>query len=398
MLERMTGTIQPYAWGSVTFIPELLGQQPTGDPQAELWLGAHHSAPAEVGGRPLDQLIEEDPVGVVGQVAVDEFGPQLPFLMKVLAAAKPLSLQAHPSRQQAEAGFAKENEAGLAPDAKVRLYRDDWPKPEALCALMDSEALCGFRDPEDTYELFDRLGSGDAMALVAPLVDDKVDAAERIERVFSAILWLTEEQLAMVDEVVAAVEDVSEVSGDDAFAKFAQTARELGEAYPRDPGVLAALLMNRVALRPYEAIFLPDGNLHAYLYGGGIEIMANSNNVLRGGLTPKHVDVDELLAILDFTPGFAGLVPQIEVAPQVWRYRTAAPEFALWRAEPRDSTVDVPGSAGGRALLVTDGSLTLTSGSGELQLKRGQAAFASAGEVVRATGRGTLFIGGPGLV
>ncbi len=405
MIERMTGTIQPYAWGSPTFIPQLLGAEPTGAPQAELWLGAHHSAPSLVGGRPLDQLVAEDASGVVGQASVDEFGAQLPFLMKVLAADKPLSLQAHPSREQAEAGFARENEAGVPADARDRLYSDDWPKPEALCALMDTEALCGFRDPEDTYELFDRLGSGDAMALIGPLVDASLDPAERIREVFQVILRLPEDQLDVVDEVVAAAEDVSDVSGDDAFATFAQTARELGDAYPRDPGVLAALLMNRISLRPDEAVFLPAGNLHAYLHGGGVEIMANSNNVLRGGLTPKHVDVDELLSILDFTPGFAGLVPQVEESPGVWRYDTPAPEFALWRAELTTPATlpepvegpELPGSDLGRVLLVTNGELTLSSESGELDLVRGQSAFATAGEAVRVRGRGTLFVGGPGV-
>jgi len=404
VIARMTGTIQPYAWGSPTFIPTLLGTEPTGAPQAELWLGAHHSAPSLVGDRPLDELISADATGVVGAAPVAEFGAQLPFLMKVLAAAQPLSLQAHPSRAQAEAGFARENEAGVARDAKDRLYKDDWPKPEALCALMDSEALCGFRDPEDTYELFDRLGSGDAMELVAPLADSSVPAADRVGRVFSAILRLQPDELGVVDEVVAAAEDVSDVSGDDAFATFAQTARELGDAYPRDPGVLAALLMNRIALRPNDAVFLPAGNLHAYLHGGGVEIMANSDNVLRGGLTPKHVDVNELLSILDFTPGFAGLVPQVEVSPGVFRYDTPAPEFALWRIEltPPPEPVEglegleLPGSDLGRVMLVTNGQVTVTSASGELGLERGQSAFATAGEAVRVRGLGTLFVGGPG--
>lgn len=395
----MTGTIKPYAWGSTTFIPALLGEKPTGEPQAELWLGAHPSAPAQVGGRPLDEMVAEDPAAVVGQASADAFGPKLSFLLKVLAAGQPLSLQAHPSREQAEAGFARENEAGLPSDAKNRLYGDDWPKPEALCALVDSEALFGFRDPEDTYELFDRLGSGEAMALIGPLADRSQDPAGRIRQVFSAFLGLADDQLTVVDEVVAAAEDVSGVSGDSDFATFARTARELGEAFPRDPGVLAALLMNRITLHPDEAVSLGPGNLHAYLSGAGIEIMANSDNVLRGGLTAKHIDVAELLSIVDFTPGFAGLVPQVEESPQVWRYRTPAPEFALWRAEPRDTTVDLPASEVGRVLLVTDGALTLTSApeSGEVRLERGQAAFASAGTIVRVSGHGTLFVGGPGV-
>lgn len=169
MPELLTGIRQPYAWGSRTFIPELLGEQPTDEPQAELWLGAHASASATVGGRPLIEVITEDPAGVVGPAVVEEFGDGLPFLLKVLAAARPLSLQAHPSREQAEQGFAREQQAGVAADGADRLYKDAWPKPEMLCALQDSEALCGFRDPAETHALLAALGVPEDMALVATL-------------------------------------------------------------------------------------------------------------------------------------------------------------------------------------------------------------------------------------
>src|SRR3712207_457392 len=152
----MTGTRQPYAWGSTTFIPELLGEKPTGEPQAELWLGAHASASAHVEDRSLEDVIAEDPTGVVGSASVQAFGAGLPFLVKVLAAGKPLSLQAHPSRQEAEEGFAREEAAGIPIDAGHRLYKDDWPKPELLCALVDSEALCGFQEPGESHQLFER--------------------------------------------------------------------------------------------------------------------------------------------------------------------------------------------------------------------------------------------------
>ncbi|HEX8510284.1 MAG TPA: type I phosphomannose isomerase catalytic subunit, partial [Propionibacteriaceae bacterium] len=157
-MQRIEGTIQPYAWGSHTFIPELLGTEPTGEPQAELWLGAHSSSPAQVGGRGLDELVAADPDTFVGSASVAQFGPVLPYLLKVLAAAEPLSLQAHPSRAQAEAGFAAENAAGLALDAPDRTYRDNWPKPEMLCALGQADVLCGFREPASTYALFAELG------------------------------------------------------------------------------------------------------------------------------------------------------------------------------------------------------------------------------------------------
>lgn len=393
MVQLMTGAIQPYAWGSLTFIPELLGQQPTDEPQAELWLGAHASASAMVDGRRLDEVIADDPTGVVGAAAVEEFGAKLPFLLKVLGIAKPLSLQAHPSREQAESGYARENAAGIALDAKDRLYKDDWPKPEMVCALVDSEALCGFRDPLETYDLFGQLGVASATELVGPLADMAVPADQRLASVFESLLR-GEEGTAAVSEVVAAAQGL-EVEG--ALGLFARTARELGEHYPDDSGVLAALLMNRIAVKPNQAVFLPAGNLHAYLRGGGVEIMANSDNVMRGGLTPKHVDVDGLLAILDFNPGFPGFIEPVEETPGCWRYPTPAPEFALWRLEPRESVVSVPAVDSGRALLVTDGSVVVEGGESDLPLERGQAAFARAGEQLMVSGRGTVFVAGPGV-
>jgi mannose-6-phosphate isomerase len=386
----MTGTIQPYAWGSTTFLPELLGEEPTGEPQAELWLGAHASASATVGGRPLDEVIAEDPEGVVGAAAVKAFGTGLPFLLKVLAAGKPLSLQAHPSREQAEKGFQREQEAGIPLDAGHRLYKDDWPKPEMLCALVDSEVLCGFRDPGESYRLFERLGVADALDLVAPLAEADQPANERLATVFERLLRLEGDERSVVRAVVGAAAPVDE---DGELGLFARTARELGEHFEDDPGILAALLMNRIALQPGQAVFLADGNLHAYLDGAGVEIMANSDNVMRGGLTSKHVDADELLAILDFTPGFPGLVDPVEETPGCWRYPTPAPEFALWRLEPRDSPVDVPTSSLGRVLLVAEGSVTIDG----VALERGQAAFARAGEELELSGSGTVFVGGPGL-
>jgi mannose-6-phosphate isomerase len=390
VVERMTGVIKPYAWGSTTFIPELLGEEPTGEPRAELWLGAHATSSATVDGRSLDDVIAEDPAAVVGAAAVKEFGTGLPFLLKVLAAAKPLSLQAHPSRQQAEEGFRREEEAGIPLDAGHRLYKEDWPKPEMLCALVDSEALCGFRDPDESYRLFQRLGVPEALELVAPLRQADRPPAERLAAVFERVLRLEGDERSAVHAVVAAAAPVDE---DGEFGLFARTARELGEHFEDDPGILAALLMNRVALQPGQGVFLPAGNLHAYLNGAGVEIMANSDNVMRGGLTSKHVDADELLAILDFTPGFPGVVDPVEESPGLWRYRTPAPEFALWRLEPRDSPVEVPASSFARVLLVVDGAVTI----GGLVRQRGQAAFARAGEQLEVTGRGTVFVAGPGL-
>lgn len=396
-MKRMVGKIQPYAWGSKDFIPGLLGTEPSGDPQAELWLGAHPLAPSLVGGVPLDHLVDADPAGVVGTHAVAAFGPRLPYLLKVLAAAQPLSLQAHPSRAQAEAGFAREQAAGVPRDAPKRVYRDDWPKPEALCALGEVHLLCGFRDPVQTFALFERLGAPSALALVEPL---RMESPGALAEVFGQLLRRSD---IGRDAVVQVTDAASRVDHDGALGEFARTARELSEFYPGDAGVLAALLMNRVRLSKDEAVFLPAGNLHSYLHGNGVEIMANSDNVLRGGLTSKRVDVDELLSVLDFTPGFAGLVQAVEEAPGVWAYQTSAPEFTLWRLEVRSDTrpggpLRVPGYETGRVLLVTDGAVTVKVGTGELTLGRGQAAFVTAAdENADVTGRGTVFVAGPGV-
>jgi mannose-6-phosphate isomerase len=393
-MRRLTGLIQPYAWGSRTSIPELLGVEPTGEPQAELWFGAHPLAPSTVDGEPLDKVVAQDPVGVVGRASVEAFGPRLPFLLKVIAAAQPLSLQAHPSREQAEAGYAREQAAGVPRDAPHRTYRDSWPKPELLCALVETEALCGFREPRETYRLFEKLGVPSALELVTPLASDGVPAAEGLRVVFSRLLGLTPDEASVISEVAQAAEAAK---GSDDLASFARTAWELNAYYPGDPGVLAALLMNRITLRPGDALFMPPGNLHAYLRGGGVEIMANSDNVMRGGLTPKYVNVDELLAILDFTPGLRGLITPVEESRGVWRYPTAAPEFALWRIEPEGEPGAVPAPRSGRVLLVTAGELTATSGTATLDLVSGQSALLTAGEEVVLTGRGTAFVGGAGI-
>nr|WP_232530764.1 mannose-6-phosphate isomerase, class I [Microlunatus antarcticus] len=393
---RMEGVVQPYAWGSKTFIPELLGTEPTDEPQAELWLGGHPSAVAKLDGRPIDELIAADPEGVLGAAAVQEFGPRLSFLLKVLAAAEPLSLQAHPSRKQAEEGFAREEKAGVPRDAKDRLYKDDWPKPELLCALVESEALCGFRDPDRTHALVQQLGGERTLELMAPLGDSSVAPNERLERVFTTIMRLDDPQ-SYVAEVLSRSEAIDPEAAPSDLAQLADTVRLLSDHYSDDPGVLAAMLMNRVVLQPGDAIFLDAGNLHAYLHGAGIEIMANSDNVLRGGLTSKHVDVDELTKVLDFNPIPGDVISPEPVSEGVVRYPTPATEFALWRLTPAGSTVKVPETALGRALIVVDGYWTLTSGAVDLVVEQGQAAFLEAGTAATAAGSGTAFLASPGV-
>ena len=394
-MRLLTGTIQPYAWGSTTVIPELLGVEPTGEPQAELWLGAHPLQPSSAAGTPLTKLIADQPERVLGARSVSRYGPQLPYLMKVLAAAQPVSLQAHPSRAQAEAGYAREELLAVSRDAPYRNYRDSWPKPELLCALQPTEALCGFREPKETYELFARLGVVSALRLVEPLRDG---TAESIAVVFRRLL-----QLGRTTFARGVVEDLLTVAGsppddDRELAAFGQTAVEIAQFYPADPGILAALMMNRLAFGPYDAIFLPPGDLHAYLRGGGIEIMANSDNVLRGGLTPKHIAVDELIDVLEFAPSCPTPVPVLEQRPGVFAYQTPAEEFALWRIVPDpDAVRPLPAAGFGRVVLVVKGSARLETTDGTIDLVRGQSAFVYADEPATYTGQGVLFVGAPGL-
>ena len=395
MIERLTGTIAPYAWGSHSFLADLMGTDPDAGPQAELWLGAHHSMPSTVGDRSLADLVEAAPEAVLGSASVAAFGPKLPYLLKVLAAEQPLSLQAHPSRAQAEAGFAREQQSGPAIDSASRIFKDNWPKPEMLCALTETEALCGFREPDRSHDLFVQLGSARALELVAPLADPQLEPGARLSSVFGALLQLPEADHFVAREVLKAAAALPDT--DDELGRWAATATLLGRQFPDDPSVLAALLLNRVTLRPGDAVYLPAGNLHAYLRGAGVEIMANSDNVLRGGLTVKHIDVDELLRILDFTPKPPDLVRPVEEALGLWRYPTPAPEFALWRVEVNDSAVELPETDSGRILLVIKGEVSVRADETEIALRKGQSAFASAAETVLVAGVGTAFLAAPGL-
>lgn len=390
-MQTLSGVIQPYAWGSPTLIPELLRQQPTDDPQAELWLGAHPVGPARLAdGSTLAELVEREP-GVVGTASVDVLGPRLPYLLKLLAAAQPLSLQAHPTREQAEAGWAREEADGPAQGEPSRSYKDDWPKPEMIVALTDFEALCGFTEPARTAALWSRLG----VDALSPLVQELGRGGSEALRTV-VLRLLGEDGWGPVSEQV--VEAARRAGQDDPeLARLCRTVLETAGHHPGDPGVLVATLMNRVSLRPGQALFLGAGNLHAYLSGLGVEVMASSDNVLRGGLTSKHVDVDELAAVLDFS--VIDPVP-VEVGDEGEgrvRFLTPAPEFALWRVDCSDTPTTVPARTTGRIVLVTQGRVLLRTGDTSLTLHRGEAAFLPAGEQVGVNGSGTAYVAAPGL-
>ncbi|MGI5250639.1 mannose-6-phosphate isomerase, class I [Actinacidiphila glaucinigra] len=396
-MDRLTNTIRPYAWGSTTAIPELLGTTPTGEPQAELWMGAHPGAPSRVdrgnGPVPLDQVIAADPGGELGTPAVERFGPRLPFLLKLLAAGSPLSLQVHPDLAQAAAGFADEEARGIPVDAPHRNYKDANHKPEMIVALTPFEGLCGFRHPEETADLLTGLGV-DSLKPYADLLRAHPEEAA-LREVLTAVLGA--ERAAMAGTVDEAAEAASRLAAEggphaDAYAAYAAIAH----AYPGDPGVIAAMLLNHVRLQPGEALFLGAGIPHAYLSGLGVEIMANSDNVLRCGLTPKHVDIPELLRIVRFQAGDAGVL-RPEASPDGEElYGTPIDEFRLSRyslaagAAPRtlhDRTAQILLCTEGTAVVRTPGD----PAAPQLTLERGQSAYVPAGEKVELTGEGTVF-------
>ncbi|MEU6194454.1 mannose-6-phosphate isomerase, class I [Streptomyces sp. NPDC047061] len=377
-MDLLDNTIRPYAWGSTTAIPKLLGVEPSGEPQAEMWMGAHPGAPSRTARGTLGEVIDADPKAELGEAAVGRFGPRLPFLLKILAAGAPLSLQVHPNLEQAREGYEDEERRGIPIDAPHRNYKDANHKPELICALTEFDGLCGFRDPERTAELLDGLGVDSLKPYVDLLRAHPEEAALR--EVLTAILSADREEMAhTVAEATAAC---TRLGGD--YAAYADIAHH----YPGDPGVIAAMLLNHVRLQPGEALFLGAGIPHAYLNGLGVEIMANSDNVLRCGLTPKHVDVPELLRVVRFEAGDAGVL-RPEAAPDGEEvYETPIDEFRLSRyvlpegTAAHDLTLQTP-----QILLCTAGTVRV----GEYDLAPGRSVFVPAGEKAEVSGAGTVF-------
>ncbi|HET6860151.1 MAG TPA: mannose-6-phosphate isomerase, class I [Streptomyces sp.] len=382
-MDRLSNTVRPYAWGSTTAIPELLAVAPTGEPQAEMWMGAHPGAPSRIdrgagGQEALSDVIAAHPEQELGAEAAAKFGPRLPFLLKLLAAGAPLSLQVHPNRAQAKEGYEDEERRGVPIDAPDRNYKDANHKPELICALTPFDGLCGFRPPAEAAEVLAALDVDSLKPYVDLLHAHPEEAALR--EVLTAVL--TADRAEMAETVTEAAAAAERLGG--AYTPYASIAHH----YPGDPGVIAAMLLNYVQLQPGEALFLGAGVPHAYLNGLGVEIMANSDNVLRCGLTPKHVDVPELLRIVRFEATDTGVL-RPEASPDGEElYDTPIDEFRLSRyvlaegAAPRT----LP-SANPQILLCTAGSIRV----GELLLAPGESAFVPARESVELSGTGTLF-------
>ncbi|MBB2991319.1 mannose-6-phosphate isomerase [Mycolicibacterium iranicum] len=386
-MHLLRGAVRTYAWGSRTAIADFVGApSPTPHPEAELWFGAHPGDPAylqtEGGEQSLLDALRADPEGELGAAVRGRFGDTLPFLLKVLAADEPLSLQAHPSTEQAVEGFAREDRMGIPINAPDRNYRDRSHKPEIIVALSQFEALAGFRPAARTVQLMQALGVADLDPYIGLLHGQRDE--DGLRALFTTWITCPQPDLdvlvpAVIDGAIAYVR-----SGEQEFAREAKTVLELGERYPGDAGVLASMLLNRLSLAPGEALYLPAGNLHAYLQGVGVEVMANSDNVLRGGLTPKHVDVPELLRVLDFTPA-----EDVLVVPEVIRdgaeivYPTPAPEFAVSvlhiDGESLGHEIDAPSRhEGPQILLCAQGGVTVHAKSDAVVLERGAAAWVTA--------------------
>ena len=382
MLVELRNEPRDYAWGSTTLLAALQGREASGRPEAEIWFGEHSASPARVGDGDGPTLAEWR-----ARRSLTPPAP-LPFLVKLLAADGPLSIQVHPSAEQARAGHAREQASGIPVDAAERSYRDPHHKPEAIVAVSDTfEALAGLRHPDRSRAMLATLGPGGAA--VAERLEGP-DAAAALRRTLG---WLLSGEAAAE---VAAVEAALDDDPAPEFAADLAAIRRIARQHPADPGVVVALLMNRVVLRRGQALFLPAGALHAYLSGLGVEVMGPSDNVVRGGLTRKHVDVAELLRIADTAPGDPPrLVPQT-ADDGMAVLRPPVPDFEVWLrpADTGPSTVPLHGPA----VIVALGPLTVRTASGQiLPMSAGTAAFATEDEtVLRLAGPGEAVVAQPG--
>ena len=382
---RVDNTPRDYAWGSLTDIAELRGQAPNGKPQAELWLGTHPGSPTQI----------VNPADASGATTIAEYltsrrEEPLPYLLKVLAAAHPLSIQAHPSPEQAREGFARENAAGISLDAPNRNYRDDAHKPELIYALSDTfEALCGFRDVEQTIAELETLAAANAQACspTSAIADFVIQLGDRGD---GAIRWALD--WALTGDNASAL--VSEISVAGKLVKDSLLT-ELAEDYPGDPGIVVALLLNRVTLTRGQALYLPAGNMHAYIRGLGIELMAASDNVLRGGLTSKHVDVPELLSVVSDRVVPVPILQPTHVGAGIDLFTPDVPDFVLAHVVVTPGMGDSEKISLTRHAIVTctAGNVTIVGSVSSIELTQGENAFISGEEgFLSFSGEGELFI------
>lgn len=369
MLVRLSNAPRPFDWGSEHLIADLEGR-PASGPEAEVWFGDHPADPADVedgSGRTLDAWIRDETGGA-----------RLPYLLKILAARQSLSIQAHPTKRQAEEGWAAEREL---PEGAPHNYADDNHKPEMIVSLCDEfVALCGLRDIERTRELLAELGDA-----ASPLLERIRDDASLAD----AIAWLLSGD---AQETVEAISLALADARSDAFAADFDNARRNAADFPGDPGVVVGLLMNLMTLGYGEALFLRAGQLHAYQSGIGVEIMAASDNVMRGGLTPKHIDVAELMRVLERKSGPVALVRPVSAGSGFDEYPVEIDDFRLLHARlsgAGSAAADLDGTA---IVLSVSGTASVTAGSGSIDIMPGRAAFVTDESALEITGSGEVFV------
>jgi mannose-6-phosphate isomerase len=392
-ISLLKNTIQEYAWGSTRAIPDLLGcKNPDGKTQAELWMGAHPKAPSRVQhkGRwvSLAELIAKNPVDILGEKVARNFNNRLPYLFKVLAAARPLSIQAHPNLHQAREGFQRENAQQIPLDALHRNYRDDNHKPECICALSRFWALSRFRKISGILSYLEKLNMRQLQVELADF--KKRPTPNGLKQFYTSLMTIGMDRRKRI--VAEALGQARSFESEDPVFEW---MLKLAEDYPDDIGVLSPILLNLICLEPGQAMFLDAGELHAYLEGTGIELMANSDNVLRGGLTPKHVDVSELLRILKFEDRDVAFLKPVKSIANELIYFSPAAEFVLSAITlSRGETYQSPKNRSVEILICTRGNATLfdLADLTETQLPRGASAIVPASvERYRINGRGTCY-------
>lgn len=384
--------IQNYEWGSRTVLAELLGlPAPSPKPEAELWMGAHPAAPSQalVGQVPiaLPDLIARSPADVLGASVAKRFGGELPFLFKVLAADQPLSIQAHPNREQAREGYEREEQAAIPVDSPRRNYKDRNHKPEIICALSPTWLLSGFRPPDQILELLHRYQVSDLLDLSGPL-QDRAGAGQAVARFYRSLMELPEDKKKKTTtQVVTAAERLGET------APEARWILRAAQFFPGDYSIVSILVLNLVHLAVGEALYQKAGLLHAYLDGSGVELMANSDNVLRGGLTRKHVDVPELLRILTFEPSNPKPTRPRSAHGGLEVFGTGAEEFELSRLSLRSRAFSANQERSVEIWILLEGEVRVSVGSETvLQPRAGQSFLVpAAAPPYRIEGTGLLF-------
>ncbi|MGO2304584.1 MAG: mannose-6-phosphate isomerase [Providencia sp.] len=383
---KMINKVQHYDWGSKTALTKLYGiSNPNNLPMAELWMGAHPKASSDVivpesnQVISLETLISSDPDKYLGKNIAQHYG-RLPYLFKVLCAAQPLSVQVHPNKTYAEVGFAKENAAGISLDSPIRNYKDDNHKPELIYALTPFKAMNAFRPLSEIAQLLDFVSAAhpDIQLFV------QSPSEEKLARLFAQILNLTGEQKELALGVLKAALNSRQ-------GEPWNSIKQMVSLYPEDNGLFSPLLLNVVELQPGEAMFLYARTPHAYLEGVGLEVMANSDNVLRAGLTNKHIDITELIANIDFKPTEADDLLSIpEKYGNIWKYNIPVEDFSFNIYSINDSGIAVDNNTAS-ILFCIEGELVLSSGNDIINIGSGESIFLPAyEESISIKGNGKL--------